>query len=354
MNTIVDYLKYLVEKGGSDLHLCTGRRPHIRMHGELIDTGFEALRPDKTKALIYSILDKEQIQSLEKNGELDTSYMIIDLCRFRVNVYIQRNTLAIVVRAIPFQVNSFEELGIPSIVKKFVDKMNGLILITGSQGSGKTTTLASIIDYINITRRAHIITVEDPIEYIHRSKRSIINQREVGKDTFSYKQAMKYILRQDPDVCMIGEIRDTESVQTALLLAEAGVLVLSTLHSPSASKAVGRVVDMFTPDYQLQIRAQLAMTLLAIITQQLVPRIDKKGRILACEIMRKTNAIENLIRASSIKQIQSMIQTGKSEGMCTMDQALYDLYLQEKISKYELLRRVSDTAQVENWLKELG
>lgn len=354
MNNMIDYLKYLVEKEGSDLHLCAGRKPHLRLHGELIETAFNVLPPERIKGLIYSILNKEQIQCLEENKELDISYMLPDLCRFRVNIYLQRGTLAIVIRAIPFQIDSFEELAIPLVVKEFVDKMHGTILVTGPQGSGKTTTLAAILDYINITRKAHIMTIEDPIEYLHRSKKSVINQREVGRDTYSYKKAMRYILRQDPDVCMIGELRDTESVLTALGLSEAGVLVLSTLHSPSAPKAVARLVDMFTPDYRQQIRIQLAMTLVAIVSQQLVPRRDEKGRILACEIMKKTQAIENLIRAYSIEQIHSMIQTGKAEGMQTMDQALFDLYVKGKISRYELLKKALDPAQVDSWLKELG
>lgn len=352
MNSMIDYLKYLVEKEGSDLHLCAGRKPHLRLHGELVETAFNILAPEQVKGLIYSILNKEQIEFLEKDRELDVSYMLPELARFRVNIYMQRGTIGIVIRAIPFQVDSFEELNIPLVVKEFVNKMHGLLLVTGPQGSGKTTTLAAILDYINTTRKTHIMTIEDPIEYLHRSKRSVINQREVGKDTFSYKNAMRYILRQDPDVCMIGELRDTESVLTALALAEAGVLVLSTLHSSSAAKSVGRMVDMFTPEYQQQVKFQLSMCLVAIISQQLVPRQDMKGRILACEIMKKTQAIENLIRSYSLEQIHSMIQTGRAEGMCTMDQALFDLFVQGKIARYELVKRAPSPDIVKDWLEE--
>jgi len=352
MLTMMEFLKYLVNKEGSDIHLCAGRKPHIRIHGELAETEFDVLKPQEVKKLIYSILNKGQINILEQNKELDMSYMIPDLCRFRINIYIQRGSLGIVVRSIPFQVRTLEDLGIPKVLKSFVDRMNGLILVTGPQGSGKTTTLAAIIDYINTTRKAHIITIEDPIEYMHRSKKSIINQREVGNDTFSYNQAMRYILRQDPDVCLIGEMRDIESIKTALALAEAGILVLSTLHSPSAAKTVSRMVDMFTPDYQQQIKIQLSLTLIAVISQQLVPRRDKKGRVLACEIMKKTTPIENMIRTYSIKQMQSVIQTGKEEGMCTMDQYLFNLYNKELISKYELFKRAHDVELVSGWLKE--
>lgn len=352
MNDMLDYLKYLVEKEGSDLHICSGRKPHLRLNGELIETAFNVLPPDKVKTLVYSILNEEQIKSLEAVKELDVSYMLPDVARFRVNIYMQRGSIGIVIRAVPFQLDSFSELGIPPIVKKFVDKMHGLILVTGPQGSGKSTTLAAILDYINTTRKAHIMTIEDPIEYLHRSKKSIINQREVGRDTASYKQAMRYILRQDPDACMIGELRDKEGISTALALAEAGVLVLSTLHSPSAPKSIERILDMFTPNYQQQVRTQLAITLIAIISQQLIPRQNQEGRVLACEIMTKTNAVENLIISHAVKQIHSAIQTGRAEGMQTMDQALFDLHLQGKISRYELMKRTPDSVLVANWLKE--
>lgn len=352
MTNMIDYLKYLVEKEGSDLHICSGRKPHLRLNGELIETAFNVLPPDRVKSLVYSILNEGQIKSLEAARELDASYMLPDVARFRVNIYMQRGSIGIAIRAVPFHLDSFSELGIPPILKKFVDRMHGLILVTGPQGSGKSTTMAAVLDYINTTRKSHIMTIEDPIEYLHRSKKSVINQREVGKDTVSYRQAMRYILRQDPDACMIGELRDKEGIFTALALAEAGVLVLSTLHSPSAPKSIERILDMFTPNYQQQIRTQLAITLIAIISQQLVPRRDQKGRVLACEIMTKNNAIENLIRSYAVKQIHSTIQTGKAEGMQTMDQALFDLHLQGKISRYELMKRIPDPVLVTKWLKE--
>jgi len=350
---IKEFFRYLVEREGSDIHLCAGRRPHIRIHGELFNTELDLLKPDQVKNTIYSILSEEQIKTFEKENELDVSYMLPDISRFRINIYKQRGTLGIVIRAIPFQVEPFEILGIPNEIKNLADSLNGLILVTGPQGSGKTTTLAALVDHINTTRKAHIITIEDPIEYVHRSKKSIINQREVGRDTNSYYAAMKYILRQDSDVCLIGEIRDVDSVYTALSLAEAGVLVLSTLHSPNAVKAISRIIDMFDKTSRNRVRTQVSLALRAVISQQLVACKDKKGRALACEIMQMTHSIENLIRTDGIKQIGSVIQTSKAEGMCTMDQSLYDLYLKGIISKYELLRRASEVKQMKRQIREM-
>jgi len=342
---MIELLKFHAKQGASDLHLCSGRKPYLRIQGELVDTDFEALTPDQVKSLIFSILNQEQIEILERESELDISYILPDICRFRFNVYRQRGSYAVSVRVIPFQVKPFDDLKIPLAVKDFADNMHGLVLVTGPQGSGKTTTIAAIIDHINTTRKSHIITVEDPIEYIHRSKKSIINQREIGKDTASYKTAMKYLLRQDVDVCLIGEIRDQDTVETALSLAEAGVLVLSTLHSPSAAESISRIVDMFPPEYQAPLKNQLSLALKAVVSQQLVPRRDKKCRILACEVMKVTNSIQNMIKHFSIKQIYSMIQTGRAEGMQTLDQALLELYAKGLISRYELKRRAFDVKQ---------
>ncbi|MFC1808091.1 type IV pilus twitching motility protein PilT [Candidatus Omnitrophota bacterium] len=350
MLNMEDLLHFMVDRECTDIHLCAGRKPHVRIFGELHETELEALKPDCIRTLVFSILNDGQIKILEQNKELDFSFMLSEVCRCRVNVYVQRGTLAMVIRAIPFKVGDFEELGIPDIAKNIITKRNGLVLVTGAQGAGKTTTLASMIDYINRTVKAHVITIEDPVEYLHRSKKSIINQREIGSDTRSYKNAMRYILRQDPDVCVIGEIRDMESVQTALTLAEAGVLVLTSLHSPTAPKAVSRVIDMFSPDYQYQVRLQLSLTLRAIFSQQLVPMKDKKGRVLACEIMTMTSAIEHMIRNSTVRQINSVLQTSKDKGMQTMDQSLFDLYSKDLISEEELMKRAVDIDQMEKWL----
>lgn len=353
MSEMIDLLRFMVKNNASDLHLCAGRKPHMRIQGELIESNIDTVKPGYVKELIYSILDKEQIRHLEQHKELDMAYMMPDLCRFRINVYIQRGTHGAVVRAIPFDISSFEQLGIPIEIKEFIDKLSGLILVTGPHRCGKTTTLAAIIDYINATRKAHIITIEDPIEYVHRSKKSVINQREIGRDTFSYKQAIHYVLRQDADVCLIGELRDTESVLSSLFMAEAGKLVLSTLHSTSASKAVARIIDMFPPDYQQQIRIQLAITLRAIISQQLIPRRDQKGLVLATELMKKTQSMENLIRNFyAINQLSSAIQTGREQGMWNMDQCLFELYKSGRISKYELCKRAEDPVLIEDWLRE--
>jgi twitching motility protein PilT len=351
---IIDYLNFLVKEKGSDIHLCAGRKPHIRINGRLTDTGFDVLRPEEIKTMIYNLLNEEQIGCLKENKELDISHMLPGVCRFRINIYVQRGSLALVARMIPWQVEPFEQLGIPPVVKKFADSMNGLVMVTGPQGSGKTTTIAAIIDYINNTRKAHIITIEDPIEYYHRSKKSIVNQREVSKDTFSYSNAVKYILRQDPDVCLIGEIRDADSARAAITLAEAGILVLTTLHSPTAVKAISRIVELHPPDQKEQIKVQLSLALRAIVTQQLIPKTNGKGRVLACEVLKANSTVKNLIKFYALNQIQYNIQTGRKEGMQTMDQSLFDLYNLGEISRYELFKRASYLDDVKEWLRELS
>jgi twitching motility protein PilT len=351
MINMSDFLNFLIGKEGSDLHLCAGRRPYVRIYGELVDTEFPILTPERVSSLIGEILSDEQVKKLDLEKELDISYMLPNVSRFRVNIYRQRGSFAVTVRVIPFTVGSFDDLGIPADVRKLIDSSHGLVLITGPQGSGKTTTLASAIDYINTTRKSNIVTVEDPIEFLHKSKKSVINQREIGSDTLSFSSAMKYILRQDVDVCLIGELRDLDTVQAALALSEAGMLVMSTLHSPNAAESISRIINMFPPDFQHAVKSQISLTLKAVISQQLVPRIDsKKGRILACEIMKVNTCISNMIKHGNVKQISSMIQTGREEGMMTMDQALLDLYSEGKISKYELIRRVQDIEHIEKQL----
>jgi len=277
--------------------------------------------------LIYSILTKEQISAFESDKELDFSFSIKGVSRFRVNIYRQRGAPGLVARAIPFEVPPVEELGIPEIVKEFSDKPNGLFLVTGPVGAGKSTTLASMIEYINNTKKSRIITVEDPIEYLFKHKKSTIDQREIGPDTNSFKNALRHVFRQDPNIILIGEMRDLESIHIALTLAETGHLILTTLHTTDASHSVSRIIDIFPPHQQGQIRMQLSMVLIGVISQKLIRRThEKPGRALATEVMNVTSSIRNLIRENDIPQIYSTIQTGKKYGMHTMNQSLVDLY----------------------------
>jgi twitching motility protein PilT len=355
MITAGDYFTFLIGKEGSDMHLCSGRKPYIRVDGELVDTEFPVLLPDQIETLVREILNNEQLSRLHKEKEIDISYMSPNISRFRINIYKQRGSYAITIRVIPFNAGTFENLGIPRLAQHIIDNVKGLVLVTGPQGSGKTTTLASIIEYINSTKKNNIVTIEDPIEFLHKSKRSVINQREIGSDTLSFSAAMKYILRQDVDVCLIGELRDRDTVEAAIALSEAGMLTLSTLHSPNAAESISRIVNMFAPEFQHSVRNQLSLALKAIISQQLVPRSDgKRGRVLACEIMKVNTCISNMIMYANIKQIQSVIQTSRHEGMITMDHALLGLYKEGKISRYELMRRVQDSEQTENNIRYMN
>ncbi|MFA4843083.1 MAG: type IV pilus twitching motility protein PilT [Candidatus Omnitrophota bacterium] len=328
-----DLLRHMVERRASDLHICIGIPPQLRIDGELIHTGFEVMMPDTSKALIYSILSKEQIEVFEKEKELDFSFSIKGVSRFRVNVYRQRGAPGLVTRAIPFEVPNIEELGIPEIIKEFSDKQNGLFLVTGPVGSGKSTTLAAMIEYINNTKKSRIITVEDPIEYLFKHKKSNIDQREIGPDTNSFKNALRHVFRQDPNIILIGETRDLESLHIALTLAETGHLVMTTLHTTDATHSISRVVDIFPPHQQNQIRLQLSMVLVGVISQKLIKRThDKPGRALATEVMNVTSSIRNLIRENDLPQVYSTIQTGKKYGMHTMNQSLVDLYRRGEIT----------------------
>jgi twitching motility protein PilT len=348
MNDFFDFVK---GKEGSDLHLCAGRRPYIRVYGELVDTEFPILTPDNIENLIKQIMTDDQAKRLAENKELDISYMLPNVARFRINIYKQRGSYAVAIRVIPYVVGNFNELEIPEIFRKLISSGFGLILIAGPAGSGKTTTIASAIDYINSARKTNIVTVEDPIEFLHKSKKSVVNQREIGTDALSYSSAMQYILRQDVDVCLIGEIRNQDTAQAALSLSESGVLVMSTLHASGISEAINRVINFFPPETQDAARNQMSLVLKAIIAQQLIPRKDnKKGRILACEIMNVNISIRNIIKNGNIKQISSIVQTGRAEGMQTMDQALFELYSRGKISKYELISRAQHPEQIEKQL----
>jgi len=328
MVSLYDLLKLMVEKGASDLHITTGSPPRVRIHGRLIPmTEYPPLTPADTKALCYSILTDRQKHKFEENSELDLSFGIKGVSRFRANIFMQRGAVAGAFRSIPFNIRTFEELGLPDIVKELAKKPRGLVLVTGPTGSGKTTTLTTIIDFINREREEHIITVEDPIEYLHPHKRCLVNQREVNADTASFKDALKYVLRQDPDIVLIGEMRDLETIQAALTVSETGHLTFATLHTNTAAQTINRIIDVFPPHQQEQIRVQLSFVLEGILSQQLLPNADNTGRVLALEILIPTPAIRNLIREDKIHQIYSAMQTGQERfGMQTMNQSLYDLY----------------------------
>jgi len=342
MATLYDLLKVMIEKGASDLHITTGSPPRIRIDGRLIPLDHPSLAPAETKALCYSVLTDAQKHKFEENNELDLSFGVKGLSRFRGNVFMQRGAVAAAFRTIPFQIKTFQELGLPEIVNDMVKKPRGLILVTGPTGSGKSTTLATMIDRINSERPDHIITVEDPIEYIHNHKKSLINQREVNSDTASFKSALKHVLRQDPDVVLIGEMRDLETIEAALTVSETGRLTLATLHTNSAVQTINRIIDVFPSHQQGQIRTQLSFVLEGILAQQLIARKSGQGRVLAVELLVPTPAIRNLIREDKVHQIYSMMQTGQARfGMQTMNQSLFDLYTRGLLSYEDAIGRSS-------------
>lgn len=332
-NSIYDLLKSMVEKGASDLHITTGSAPQIRVRGDLYPLEAPVMDPQTTRQTLYSILTEAQKHKFEEEQELDLSFGIKGLARFRANIFIQRGAVAGVFRLIPYDIVPLESLGLPNAIGRLTTLPRGLVLVTGPTGSGKSTTLASFLDKINTERRDHIVTIEDPIEFVHKHKGCIVNQREVGSDTKNFTNALKYILRQDPDVVFIGEMRDLETMQAALTIAETGHLVFATLHTNSAVQTVNRVVDAFPAHQQSQIRAQMSFVLEAVISQQLLPRADGKGRVLAAELMISTPAIRNLIREDKIHQIYSQMQVGQGKhGMQTLNQALFALFMHKLIS----------------------
>ncbi|MDX9761502.1 MAG: PilT/PilU family type 4a pilus ATPase [Desulfomonilia bacterium] len=332
-HSIYDLLKVMVEKGASDLHITTGSAPQVRVRGDLYPLEAPVMDPQTTRQLLYSILTEAQKHKFEEELELDLSFGIKGLARFRANIFIQRGAVAGVFRLIPYDIVPLESLGLPNVVSRLTTFPRGLVLVTGPTGSGKSTTLASFLDKINTDRHDHIVTIEDPIEFVHKHKGCIVNQREVGADTKNFTNALKYILRQDPDVVFIGEMRDLETMQAALTIAETGHLVFATLHTNSAVQTINRVVDAFPAHQQSQVRAQLSFVLEAVISQQLLPRADGKGRVLAAELMISTPAIRNLIREDKIHQIYSQMQVGQGKhGMQTMNQALLALFLRKFIS----------------------
>ena len=346
-HSIYDLLKIMVEKGASDLHITTASPPQIRVRGQLYPLDVPTMEPKTTRELLYSILTEAQKHKFEEEQELDLSFGIKGVARFRANIFIQRGALAGVFRMIPYEILSLETLGLPSVVMRLTSLPRGLILVTGPTGCGKSTTLAAFLDKINTERHDHIVTIEDPIEFVHKHKGCLVNQREIGADTKSFVTALKYILRQDPDVVFIGEMRDLETIQAALTISETGHLVFATLHTNSAVQTVNRVVDAFPAHQQSQVRAQMAFVLEAVIAQQLIPRLDGKGRMLAAEVMITTPAIRNLIREDKIHQIYSQMQVGQTKhGMQTMNQSLLNLYMRKLITLDDSLGRSMDPEEL--------
>jgi twitching motility protein PilT len=348
-------LKAMIDQRASDLHITTGSPPQLRIDGELVPLRVPPLTPVDTKQLCYSILTDAQKVKFEEDLELDLSFGVKNLARFRSNVFMQRGAVAGAFRVIPFKILTFQELGLPGVVGDIARRPRGLVLVTGPTGSGKSTTLASIIDKINNERRSHIITIEDPIEYLHPHKGCIINQREVGSDTKSFKRALKYILRQDPDVVMIGEMRDLETIEAALTTAETGHLAFATLHTNSCVQTINRIIDVFPPYQQSQVRAQLSFVLEGVLSQTLMPKASGQGRCLAVEIMIPNQAIRNLIREDKIHQIYSQMQMGQAKHqMQTMNQSLCSLYLRRMVTLEEALGRSSDPEELKTMIANAG
>jgi twitching motility protein PilT len=340
--TLNQLLKSMVEQGGSDLHITTNSPPQVRVDGVLKPLNVPPMTPTETKQLAYSILTDNQKHRLEENLEIDFSFGIKGLARFRANVFHQRGAIAAAFRQIPYEIRGFRELGLPAVIERLCEKPRGLILVTGPTGSGKSTTLAAMLDKVNRERHEHIVTIEDPVEYLHSHKKCIVNQRELHADTHSFSNALRSALRQDPDVVLIGELRDFETVEAALRIAETGHLTFATLHTNSAAQTINRIVDIFPAHQQGQIRVQLSFVLEGIICQSLLPRATGKGRAMAMEILVPTAAIRNLVREDKVHQIYGMMQTGQSKhGMQTFNQSLAGLYFRRMISLQTALARSS-------------
>ena len=350
--TMHDLLTIMIERGASDLHVTTGTYPQIRLNGKLVQLNqFEQIMPQDTQRLAYSVLNEGQKQKFEEENELDLSFGIQGLARFRCNVYRQRGAVAAAIRVIPFKIRNFADLALPPIVEQFADRPKGLVLVTGPTGSGKSTTLAAMIDKINSERSEHIMTIEDPIEFVHQHKKCLVNQREVFSDTHGFKNALKSILRQDPDVVLVGEMRDLETIQAALTIAETGHLTFGTLHTNSCAQTMNRIIDVFPTSQQAQVRAQLSLVLEGVLSQQLIPTTDGRGRAMALEIMVTTPAIRNLIREEKLHQVYSVMQAGTKFGMQTMNQALADLVQKRRISREEGINRSMLPDELDQLLK---
>ena len=352
MLNLRDLLQEMIDRRASDLHITAGVPPMLRVDGVMLRTTHPVVTPEFSRQIAFSVLTAEQQKRFENEKELDFSFGVQGLSRFRANVYQQRGVTSLAIRQIPFEILSFESLGLPPVVKVFAEKQKGMILVTGPTGSGKSTTLASIIDKINSERKGHVVTIEDPIEYIHQHKGCIVNQREVKADTETFASALKHVLRQDPDVILIGEMRDLETMQAALTIAETGHLALATLHTNSTFESINRIVDSFPASQQEQVRAQLAFVLEGVITQQLIPHVSGKGRVMVCEVMVCTPAIRATIRDDKVHQIYGLMQAGHKHGMQTMNQALFAAFCDRQISKEEAFRRSNDPVELEQMLCE--
>jgi twitching motility protein PilT len=345
-------LDEMIQKGASDLHVTSGERPKLRIDGSLTNSACEVVLGSKeTLQLTYSILTESQKKRFENEDELDFSFGIQNMARFRANAYRQRGCVALAIRQIPFQIKPLEALGVPGVLGKLAERPRGLVLVTGPTGSGKSTTLAAMLDKVNRERRGHILTIEDPIEFIHRHQGCMVNQREVGADTKTFSQALKYALRQDPDVILVGEMRDLETIQAAITISETGHLCLATLHTNSAAETINRIIDVFPSHQQSQVRAQLAFVLEGVVTQTLLPRARGRGRVVACEVMICTPAIRACIRDDKVHQIYSIMQAGKKHGMQTLNDSLHQLYMQREVTLEECLRASSDPGEL---LKMVG
>ena len=352
MTTLKQLLEDMIQRKASDLHITAGVPPEFRIDGSITPSEYEVLSPEITAQLAYSVLSDEQRKKFETTRELDFSFGIKGLSRFRANVYLQRGVVSMAIRQIPYEIMSFETLGLPMSVRDFTNRTKGLVLVTGPTGSGKSTTLAAMLDRINSNRPAHIMTIEDPIEYIHHHKKSIVNQREIGADTESFGHALKYVLRQDPDVILIGEMRDRETIGAALTISETGHLVFATLHTNSTFEAVNRIVDAFPADQQKQIYTQLAFVLEGVVTQQLVPRARGGGRAMVAEVLVCTPGVKAVIREGKTHQIYSLMQAGQKYGMQTMNQGLMMAVQDKSISAEEAMNRSSDAGELEQMLNK--
>ncbi|MGA6982400.1 MAG: type IV pilus twitching motility protein PilT [Candidatus Sulfotelmatobacter sp.] len=349
--SLSDLLKRMLEMNGSDLHVTTNSPPQIRVHGHLVPLDLPQMTPAETKQLAYSVMTDSQKHRFEESLELDFSFGLKGLARFRANVFNQRGATAAVFRLIPFEIKSFNQLGLPAVVSKLCDKPRGLVLVTGPTGSGKSTTLAAMIDKINSERHDHILTIEDPIEFVHMNKNCLVNQRELHADTKSFTDALRAALREDPDVVLIGEMRDLETIESALRIAETGHLTFGTLHTNSATSTINRIIDVFPAHQQPQIRAQLSLVLEGVMCQTLVPTVTGKGRAMIMEILIPNPAVRNLIREDKIHQVYSAMQSGQDKyGMQTFNQALATAYLQKQVSLEVALQRSSNPEELQEMI----
>jgi len=354
MVSLRQLLDEMTKMRASDLHISAGVPPQVRVDGSIGAMGHPPLTPQMTQQLAYSVLTEEQRKRFETTKELDLSFGVPGLSRFRANVFLQRGVTSMAIRQIPYEILTFEQLGLSKTVRDFTTKQKGLILVTGPTGSGKSTTLAAMIDLINTNRAGHIITIEDPIEYVHHHKKCIVHQREINSDTTTFETALKYVLRQDPDVILIGEMRDLETIAAALTIAETGHLVLATLHTNSAYESINRIVDAFPPNQQQQILSQLAFVLEGVMTQQLIPKRSGPGRAMVAELLICTPAVRAVIRERKIHQIYSLMQAGTKHGMQTMNQALFQTFINKQISLDEAMGRSTDVKELEGMLEKVG